>query len=189
MMRGPNFGNSPVPPEAFAVNHRYSFLARRFALAFGIAFPLCPATLQAQSASADDSRSVMAIVTRLFDGMRKGDSSMVRSVFDPRVRMITVDMRTGVPRTTVATGADNFAKAVGTPHPDVWDERITNPKVDIDGSLASVWVDYAFFAGTKFSHCGIDHFLLTRSESGVWTILELSDTRRTTGCEQWTKPS
>ena len=143
----------------------------------------------ANSTLAADTTAVMAVITRLFDGMRKSDSSMVRSVFDSRVRMITVTSRGGVRRTTVENGADNFVKAVGTPHADVWDERIANEKVFIDGDLASVWLDYAFFAGAKFSHCGVDHFLLVRGEGGAWSILELADTRRTTGCAQWTKPS
>ena len=163
--------------------------SRRFAAAVVLtgaaAFIPQRAHAQAAPSTADDTRAVMAVVTRLFDGMRTGDSSMVRSVFDPRVRMITVSMRNGARRTTVENGADNFARAVGTPHADIWDERIANERVAIDGDLASVWVDYAFFAGPKFSHCGVDHFLLVRGDSGAWRILELADTRRTTGCEQW----
>ncbi|MBL0940446.1 MAG: nuclear transport factor 2 family protein [Gemmatimonadaceae bacterium] len=134
-----------------------------------------------------DHAAIMAVVQKLFDGMRKGDSTMVRSVFAPNVRMITVAPRQGVMTASVTNGADSFAKAVGTPHTEVWDERIANEKVFVDGALASVWVDYAFFRGTTFSHCGVDHFLLTKSDAGAWTILELADTRRNTGCEQWTK--
>ncbi len=155
------------------------------------AVPVLSARLAAQSPKAAtanaDTAAVMTVVRTLFDGMRKGDSAMVRSVFDPRVRMITVSMRNGAPRITVEQGVDAFAKAVGTPHPDVWDERIRNERVSIDGDLASVWVDYAFFAGPTFSHCGIDHFLLVRQDGGAWKVLELADTRRTSGCEQWTK--
>lgn len=158
----------------------------------GAALGLVPAVAGAQGAApparaTGDRAAVMAVVQTLFDGMRAGDSAMVRSVFDPRVRMITVVSRNGAPRTSVELGADTFAKAVGTPHPDVWDERIANERVEIDGDLASVWVDYAFFAGPKFSHCGVDHFLLVRNDAGQWRILELADTRRTTGCEAWTK--
>jgi hypothetical protein len=145
-------------------------------------------TAQAPSTTADKA-AVMSVVHRLFDGMRKGDSAMVRSTFDARIRLITVAAnRSGKVVTTIETNADGFAKAVGTPHADVWDERIRNERVEIDGPLASVWVDYGFFAGTKFSHCGIDHFLLTRNDAGAWTILELADTRRQTGCEMWTTP-
>jgi hypothetical protein len=166
-----------------------SFVAGAVFVASALIPSATPLAAQSARSVADDSQAVMAVVTRLFNGMRTGDSSLVRSVFDSRVRMITVASRNGVRRVTVENGADNFAKAVGTSHADVWDERIANEQVFIDGDLASVWVDYAFFAGPKFSHCGVDHFLLTRSDAGAWTILELADTRRTTGCEQWTRPS
>jgi hypothetical protein len=142
---------------------------------------LFPAALHAQS----DSAAVMGTIHRLFDGMRAGDSAMVRSTFDARIRLISSGARQGKVVTTVESNGDGFVKAVGTPHPDVWDERIRNPRVQIDGALASVWVEYAFFAGTKFSHCGIDHFLLAKDDAGAWKILELSDTRRPTGCEAW----
>ena len=166
-----------------------SFVAGAMLVAGSLASTAALLGAQSTPAVSADAKAVMAVVSRLFDGMRKGDSAMVRSVFDSRVRMITIAARNGVRRVTVEDGADNFAKAVGTPHSEVWDERIANEKVFIDGDLASVWVDYAFFAGPRFSHCGVDHFLLTRSDAGAWSILELSDTRRTTGCEQWTKPS
>lgn len=162
--------------------------SRLIALTFAT-LPLLPATTVAQGqppASAEQA-AVMTVVRSLFDGMRAADSTAVRRVFDPRVRMITVSQRNGRSMVSVETGADNFAKAVGTPHPDVWDERIRNETVQIDGTLASVWVEYAFFAGARFSHCGVDHFLLTKNDAGEWKILELADTRRTTGCEDWKK--
>ncbi|WP_337170055.1 nuclear transport factor 2 family protein [Gemmatimonas aurantiaca] len=162
-------------------------------------FSLCSAALAAgalgvtalpvaaQSIGApEEQQAVMAVVRRLFDGMRAADSSMVRSVFDPRLRMITAATRNGAPVVTIEQGADGFVKSVGTPRPDKIDERIRNERVHIDGTLASVWVDYGLFIGPKFSHCGIDHFLLVRND-GAWKILEIADTRRTTGCEQWTR--
>jgi hypothetical protein len=42
-------------------------------------------------------------------------------------------------------------------------------------------VDYSFFAGPRFSHCGIDAFQLFRGPGG-WKIFQLTDTRRRTGC-------
>ena len=141
---------------------------------------LAAPTLSAQSAEQD----VMAVVKRLFDGMRAGDSSMVRSVFHPQVRMITASSRDGEVRTEIEMGVEDFAKAVGTPHPQKWDERIWNEKIHINGPLASVWTDYAFFRGDTFSHCGIDHFLLVKDTAGTWKVIELSDTRRKEGCQQ-----
>ena len=178
----------PVPFRPLLVMSIFSRTRHSLTMACCTTLFLAAPVLGAQSPAAAeaDGRAVMAVVSRLFDGMRSADSSVVRSVFDPRVRMITVSTRNGARVTTVEQGADNFAKAVGTPHPDVWDERIANPRVQIDGDLASVWVDYGFFAGPRFSHCGVDHFLLVRNDDGAWRILELADTRRTTGCAQWT---
>lgn len=126
----------------------------------------------------------MAVVNRLFDGMRAGDSAMVRSVFHPQMRMITALVRDGKAVTRIESSADGFVKAVGTPRPQPLDERIWGEKVEIDGPLASVWVDYALYVGEQFSHCGVDHFLIVKNESDQWKILEIADTRRTTGCEQ-----
>jgi hypothetical protein len=139
-------------------------------------------SLAAQNAPGD----VMAVVKRLFDGMRAGDSGMVRSVFHPKTRMISASSTPGgETRLNIESSVDDFVKAVGTPHPEKWDERIWNEKVQIDGPLASVWVDYGFFLGARFSHCGIDHFLLVKSGAGagVWSIVELADTRKQEGCD------
>lgn len=157
----------------------------RLSAALVVAAGASPAYGQPTPATGSDQANVIAVVQRLFDGMRAGDSSMVRAVFDARVRLITVTERNGKTVASVETSADNFARAVGTPHAEVWDERFRNPKVEIDGALASVWVDYAFFRGTTFSHCGVDHVLLTRHDTGLWKILELADTRRITGCDDW----
>ena len=138
---------------------------------------LTPGAARAQDAKAD----VMAVVKRLFDGMRAGDSAMVRSVFHSNVRLITVGTRDGRTDVRIESSADDFAKAVGTPHAEQWDERISNEKVAIDGPLASVWTDYSFHLGGKFSHCGIDHFLLVK-ETDAWKVIELADTRRKEGC-------
>ena len=146
-----------------------------------VAFALLVAPL---SAGAQDARSdVMSVVKRLFDGMRAGDSTMIRSVFHPQARMISASIREGKPVARVDASVDGFVKAVGTPRPQVLDERIWGEKVEIDGPLASVWVDYALYVGERFSHCGIDHFLLVTNEAGEWKIIELADTRRTVGCQ------
>jgi hypothetical protein len=139
-----------------------------------------PLSIQAQDAKSE----VMAVVKRLFDGMRAGDSTMVRSVFHPQVRMITATVREGKPMARIETSVDGFVKAVGTPRPQPLDERIWGEKVEVDGPLASVWVDYALYIGDRFSHCGIDHFLLVRNEAGEWKVLEIADTRRTEGCSR-----
>ena len=140
-----------------------------------------PAAPAAQAASpADDRAAVLAVVKALFDGMRTGDSAAVRAVFHPQVQLTTMVTQNGAP--VVEFGAlDKFLAAVGAPHPVVWDERTHGEEVRIDGTLAQVWTKYDFFAGDKFSHCGVDAFTLARTADG-WRIVALGDTRRRTGC-------
>jgi Putative lumazine-binding len=146
-----------------------------------VALVLCPPPVAAQ-ASASESVAQMAVVNELFDAMRAGDSARVRAVFHPQlVSTVTSDVgRDGVARVRM-TSVDGFVKAMGTPHAEVYDERLFNPRVLIDGTLASVWVDYSFYLGTTFSHCGVDIFQLAKVGES-WKIVALSDTRRTTGC-------
>ena len=137
-----------------------------------------PDTMHTRSA---DEAEVMRLVMRLFDGMRAGDSSIVRSAFMPGARLATVAVRNGVP-TLVTSTVDDFARAVGTPHAEVWDERISHEVIQIDGPLATVWMRYRFFVGSRFSHCGVNAFELFRGSQG-WRISSIADTRRQTGCE------
>ncbi len=141
----------------------------------------CIAASPARAQAPDpDRRAVLTPVHQLFDAMRKGDSAGVRAAFHPRAFLATAVMRQGVPSLEVDT-LEAFVQAVGTPHDEVWDERVISEKVEIDGPLASVWTEYAFYAGGKFSHCGVVAFQVARTPEG-WRIIVLTDTRRREGC-------
>ena len=129
-----------------------------------------------------DHDAVMRTVKQLFDGMRAGDSAMVRSAFDSNPRLVTTMVRAGVPVMTEGS-VDDFVRAVGTPHDEVWDERISGEIVHVDGPLATVWMRYSFYAGSRFSHCGVNAFELFRRPDG-WKITSIADTRRRERCDE-----
>jgi hypothetical protein len=118
----------------------------------------------------------------LFDAMRAGDSTAMRAALHPSATAATASLREGVPTLTRETSLDGFVQAVGTPHEDVWDERIWDAEVEVDGPLATAWMKYAFYAGETFSHCGVDAFQLFKGQDG-WKIFHIADTRRQEGCE------
>jgi putative lumazine-binding protein len=128
----------------------------------------------------DAKAEVQAVINRLWEGMQKGDSAMVRSVFHPQARMSTAFVRQGTPSIEIES-IEGFIKAVGTPHDKLWDERTRNVQIQIDGTLASAWMDYSFYLGGQFSHCGVDAFQLAR-DTGGWKVVALADTRRREGC-------
>lgn len=145
---------------------------------------MCGVQAQAQNATAPtDARSeIRAVIDRLFDGMRKGDSTIVRSVFHPKVRMATVSTnREGKMVLQQENSINGFLKAVGTPHPQVFDERISEVEVWADGNVGAAWMRFHFYLGTTFSHCGVNTISFTK-EKGEWKMIFLSDTRQRQGC-------
>ena len=135
-------------------------------------------TLQAQTAEEE----VMDVIAQVFDGMRAGDSAMVRATFHPSLIMASVfTNRDGEPK--IHTGnPEEWVNAVGTPHDRQWDERIWDPVVHIDGLLATAWTPYAFYLGDELSHCGVNAFQLFRGTKG-WKIIRITDTRRRQDCD------
>jgi hypothetical protein len=124
-----------------------------------------------------EEAAVRATIDRLFEGMKKGDSSLVRGVFHPTARLQTAYVnREGKPALQ-SEPIDAFVKAVGTPHKEVWDERVSDYAIRIDDNLATAWTPYEFYLDGKYLHEGVNSFQLFHSPQG-WKIIQICDTRR-----------
>lgn len=132
----------------------------------------------AQSGASGDEKEVKQVIQHMFDGMRKGDSAMVHSVLYSGARLQTTytDKKTNKPALREESISD-FVKAVGTPHKEVWDERLSGYDIKIDDNLAIAWTPYEFYLDGKFSHKGVNVFQLFKSDKG-WKIISIADTRR-----------
>jgi hypothetical protein len=146
------------------------------------AFVLFVFTPYVNAQQAPDNDAIIKVVRRLFEGMQNGDSAIVRSTFAKEVTLVTM-RRNKENKSSISreNSIDGFLKAVGTPHPDIWNEEIWNLKVQQDDNFAQVWCDYGFYVGNKFSHCGVDAFHLYKEDDG-WKIVHLADTRRNSPC-------
>jgi hypothetical protein len=153
--------------------------------------PYLPLTLLVLAAStgpafaqrtSPETEAVKQTVTSFFDGMRRGDSTLVRRTLAPGAVFHGLGGKPGQPPTLETESINGFLKAVGTPHPAVWDERVQFERVLIDANLASVWAPYEFYLGGKFSHCGYDSFQLVKLADG-WKIAHIIDTRRKDKCK------
>lgn len=135
--------------------------------------------LQAQNQDHKKSiKEIHQVLEVLFDGMREGDSAKVASVFDANAQMYSSYAdKDGYP-VIKKGGLQSFLMAIGTPHKAIWDERLANTQINIDGGIAQVWTDYSFYLGNEFSHCGVDAFQLIYKPSVGWRIIHLMDTRR-----------
>jgi uncharacterized protein (TIGR02246 family) len=152
-------------------------------LALFLAVFTAPARARAQG---NEEAAVRAVIDRMFDAMRRGDGPALASVFHPdaRLQSVGVSRQTGQPELENDSIA-SFVRAVGTPHTGVWDERISDVQIRIDGNLASAWMNYTFYLVTngadRLSHCGVDAFHLFKGAEG-WKVIQVTDTRRRDSC-------
>lgn len=131
-------------------------------------------------AQSDEESAIEKTLNNLFAGMKDGDSTLTRAAFAPTAIMQTITNKEG--KVNIRTESVNdFIKFIGTSHQEKYDERIVFTKILIDGPLASVWTDYKFYLGEKFSHCGVNSFQLVKGDQG-WQIVYIIDTRRKEGC-------
>jgi hypothetical protein len=135
-----------------------------------------PVAARAQDA---DKSAVLAVVDKLFDGMRKADTASMRALFIPAARMLGVNPQ-GQPSSDTI---DRWLAGIGRKPPTtIYDERTWAPEVRIDGTIAQAWMQYAFYIGDRLNHCGVDAFDFLKIGS-EWKIATVMDTQHMTACK------
>jgi hypothetical protein len=154
-----------------------SFISRSTALAaVAIASLLAAAPASAQS----DEREIVAAVTKFLDGIRKRDTTLMRSTVVAGATLVPVGGPTGLAAPSTIDGViERTGKGIGPGN----DERIETPKVQIDDQLGSLWAYFTLTrAGeTRIDFCGVNLFLLRKGPDG-WKIFQIAATSRKEGC-------
>ncbi|MEI9926561.1 MAG: nuclear transport factor 2 family protein [Sphingomonas sp.] len=152
---------------------------------------LLPCVAQAQSADklppanplpyADaDSAAVMAPITAMFAGLAAHDAAAILAQTRPEGgATVAVEHPDGT-RSVRHFGWAEFAGGI-KPGADRYEERLSDPAIEVDGDVAMVWAPYVFYLNGKPDHCGVDHFDLVR-ENGAWKVLNVTWSQRTSGC-------
>ncbi len=125
---------------------------------------------------------VVARVQSLFTSMFNGDSVGVRNCFTEKAIMQTIGTDKAGNSIVQNGSLDAFSSFVGKQTKGAADERIKFDGVKIDGDMAMVWTPYEFYYQQKFSHCGVNSFMLFRKD-GEWKINYIIDTRRKENCK------
>ena len=97
---------------------------------------LCLFTL-ANAQEKSPEMEVKTVIQSMFDGMRAGDSSMVARAFLRHASMQSVLYDQNGDMQLKAGNLDRFLKAIGTPHDEVWDEKIWSYDIRVDEPLAT----------------------------------------------------
>ena len=125
---------------------------------------------------------VETTINNLFKGMLQGDSTLVHQSFHDEVSMYTTFIDNDGNHQLRKGSLSAFLNAVGTPHDEEWNEVISDLKINVDDGLAEAWMNYSFYRGEEFSHCGVNAMQLIKVDDH-WKIIHLIDTRRKENCK------
>ena len=127
-----------------------------------------------------DTAAVLAPVNAVFAAFEAGDApAMLRQVY-PDGRVTATGSRassSGLRQQSWSQFAERVKPGEG------FQERISDPAIEIDGDVAMVWAPFVVRVGGKVSNCGYDHFDLVR-DNGTWKIMNLTFSSRITDCPE-----
>lgn len=127
----------------------------------------------------NDSLAITKTINQFFLAMKQGNSLAMDSLFYPNATLQTSLIDESGNLKIESIDANEFVTAIGKPHKEDWNEVIDNLTIKVDSPLASVWMEYSFFLGETYSHCGVNSFTLVK-DGITWYVLSIIDTRHST---------
>jgi hypothetical protein len=158
---------------------RQLFTASGRLIALAIGGAVIGSVIASAAHAQSDEKAVNAVVLKFFDGMRTRDTALMRSTVLPSAVLVSVGDTNDMSR---STPVDQFISRVGSGTGAPGDERIKDPKIQIDGPFASLWAYFTYSRSGQLHHCGVDLFLLRKGPAGGWKVFYVADTHRTEGC-------
>lgn len=157
-------------------------IPRRFGLFVAILLPAILLSCATESPEIHpDATEIKTVIEQLFDAMRENDHNKAAAIFHDKMQLATVVNTDSGPEIRMEDPAI-FLNAIAQPKTETWDEHISNLRIHSDGVLATAWMDYRFYRGETFSHCGVNTMSFLKT-SGGWKITYIADTRRRTDCD------
>jgi hypothetical protein len=124
---------------------------------------LCPLFLFGQNQKVNkDENQIKAVILKTFSAMKSVDSVALKSCFTEKALLHISQVR---PEGNVVREVPiaSFVKNVMTRKPGDMDERVLSwGPILIDHEIATAWVPYEFYLNGKFTHKGVDAFILVK---------------------------
>lgn len=133
---------------------------------------LCPLLAIGQQKTSDEDQ-IKAVILKTFSAMKSVDSVALKSCFTSTALLQISQMRPEG-NTVRDLPVSKFVQSVLSRKPGEMDERVLSwGPILIDHEIATAWVPYEFYLNGKFSHKGVDVFLLvkTGNEFKIQTLL------------------
>jgi hypothetical protein len=133
---------------------------------------LCPLLSIGQQKTSDEDQ-IKAVILKTFSAMKSVDSVALKSCFTEKAVLQISQIR---PEGNIVREVPiaNFVKNVMTRKAGDMDERVLSwGPILVDHEIATAWVPYEFYLNGKFTHKGVDAFILVKvgEEFKIQTLL------------------
>jgi len=125
---------------------------------------LTPLFLFGQNQINKDEDQIKSVILKTFSAMKSVDSVALKSCFTEKALLHISQVR---PEGNIVREVPiaNFMQNVMSRKPGDMDERVLSwGPILIDHEIATAWVPYEFYLNGKFSHKGVDAFILVKVE-------------------------
>ena len=136
-------------------------------------FVFIPLFLFGQNQKNKDEDQIKSVILKTFSAMKSVDSVVLKSCFTEKALLHISQVR---PEGNIVREVPiaNFMQNVMSRKPGDMDERVLSwGPILIDHEIATAWVPYEFYLNGKFSHKGVDAFILVKvgEEYKIQTLL------------------
>ena len=135
---------------------------------------------QATANRSADSAAAVGAAESLLRAISTRDTALARRLLMPGAQLASVADPAGPASAGRLQSDSQFVAALAGSKQSLL-ERMWNPTVFLQGSLAVVRAAYDFHIDGVFSHCGVDVFTMVRS-LGEWRVTHIAYTRQQQGC-------
>jgi len=129
------------------------------------------------SALYSQNEDVKQVVITFFKGFHAKDTITMKSVCAEKMILQSVSVSSKGTKLKNEKPQSFYQSIATIPATILFEERILNYSIQVDGAMAHIWTPYEFFINGKFSHKGVNAFTLFK-ENEQWKIVYLIDTRR-----------
>ena len=132
-----------------------------------------PLFLFGQNQINKEEDQIKAVILKTFSAMKSVDSVALKSCFTEKA-VLQISQVKPEGNTVREVPIANFVKNVMTRKPGDMDERVLSwGPILVDHEIATAWVPYEFYLNGKFTHKGVDAFILVKvgEEFKIQTLL------------------
>ena len=129
------------------------------------------------SATYSQNEEVKQVVVTFFKGFHAKDSITMKSVCADKMILQSISESSNGTQLKNDSAQDFFRSIATIPNTILFEEKLLDYSIQVDGAMAHVWTPYEFYLNNKLSHKGVNAFTLFK-DNGLWKIVYLIDTRR-----------